>query len=101
MSLVANFKKDTVDVTLTGLATLTGDIDGSEFSGDEATVLTNAYGVDDRKRLRRLVGGRVLRGRCGGGRRCLRLRLEGQQGRRVQRRVRREGHQQLGVHSPG
>ena len=37
-SMIANFTKDDVDITLTGLATLEGDISGNTFSGTKAAV---------------------------------------------------------------
>ena len=46
-TLAANFTKGEVSATLTGLATLEGDIDGAAFSGDKATVETgNLLGLD-------------------------------------------------------
>ena len=39
--LTANFGKATIDVDLTGLATLTGDITGNEFEGTEAALLND------------------------------------------------------------
>ena len=41
-SMVANFGKGEVGVTLTGLATLDGTIDGNTFSGTKASVLDDA-----------------------------------------------------------
>ena len=38
MSMMADWAKNTVDVTLTGLITLEGDIAGNEFSGEKAAV---------------------------------------------------------------
>ena len=47
-TLDADFGEATIDVDLTGLATLTGDIDGNTFSGDEATVRAdNMHSLDD------------------------------------------------------
>jgi hypothetical protein len=46
-NMTANFSKGTVSAALTGLATLTGKIDGSAFDGTKATVMsTNALGLD-------------------------------------------------------
>ena len=44
-SLSANLDKATLTATLTGLATLSGTIDGSAFEGDTATVAANDYGL--------------------------------------------------------
>ena len=41
MSMIADWKKNTVDVTLTDLITLEGDIAGNEFSGTKAAVHDN------------------------------------------------------------
>ena len=41
-TLTANFGKGDFTAVLTGLATLTGDIDGNTFSGDEAKLLNDA-----------------------------------------------------------
>ena len=41
-SMMANFGKGDVDVTLTGLATLDGTIDGNTFSGTKAALLNDA-----------------------------------------------------------
>ena len=45
-SMIANFTKATVDVTLTGLATLDGTIDGNTFSGTKAALAADDV-VDD------------------------------------------------------
>ena len=45
-SLVANFGKGEITATLTGLATLSGDISGNTFSGDEASDITHTS-LDD------------------------------------------------------
>ena len=44
-TLAANFDKATVKATLADLATLEGSIDGSMFSGTNATVGDNAHGL--------------------------------------------------------
>ena len=44
-SLSANLDKATLTATLTGLAKLSGTIDGSMFEGDTATVAANDYGL--------------------------------------------------------
>ena len=47
-SLFANFGEAEITVNLDGLATLSGDIDGNTFSGDEATVgADNMYSLDE------------------------------------------------------
>ena len=46
-TMIANFKGFKVDVTLAGLATLEGTIDGNTFSGDaDATILAGTHGMD-------------------------------------------------------
>ncbi|MDE0030015.1 MAG: transferrin-binding protein-like solute binding protein, partial [Deltaproteobacteria bacterium] len=44
-SLAADFGEGEITATLTGLATLEGDISGSEFSGTKATVAANDHGL--------------------------------------------------------
>ena len=45
--LAANFNKDKITATLTGLATLSGDVSGNTFSGTKATVMDNdPHGLD-------------------------------------------------------
>ena len=45
-TLMANFGKGEITATLTGLATLSGDIDGNMFSGDEASDISAMHGLD-------------------------------------------------------
>ena len=46
-TMMANFSKGEVDVTLAGLATLEGTIDGNTFSGDaDAAILAGMHGMD-------------------------------------------------------
>ena len=45
-SMVADFMEDDVDITLTGLVTLDGDIDGNTFSGTTAALIDTNAGVD-------------------------------------------------------
>ena len=49
-SMEANFGKGEVDVTLTGLATLDGTIDGNTFSGTKATIAVDDGNVQDEAR---------------------------------------------------
>ena len=49
-SMMANFGKGEVDVTLTGLATLEGIIDGNEFLGTKATLAVDDGDVQDEAR---------------------------------------------------
>ena len=42
-NLIADFDKGDFTAELTGLATLTGDIDGNTFSGDKAKVVANEF----------------------------------------------------------
>ena len=44
--LSANFGKDTITATLAGLATLKGDISGNTFSGEKASAIIAASGLD-------------------------------------------------------
>ena len=44
-SMIANFSKDDVDITLTNLATLEGDITGNTFSGEKAAVHGTGSGL--------------------------------------------------------
>ena len=44
--LTANFGKDTITATLAGLATLKGDISGNTFSGEKASAISAASGLD-------------------------------------------------------
>ena len=44
-TLTADFEDDEITAMLNGLVTLSGDISGNMFSGDEATVGTNAHGL--------------------------------------------------------
>ena len=46
-SMTADFEKMTVDATLTGLATLSGDITGSTFSGSKVSDITHASVSND------------------------------------------------------
>ena len=46
-SLMADFEEDSIEAELTGLATLTGDIAGNTFSGDEASDISVMHGLDD------------------------------------------------------
>ena len=43
--LIADFGKGDFTAELTGLATLTGDIDGNTFSGDKAKVVANGFNL--------------------------------------------------------
>ena len=86
-TLVAEFGKAKVTATLMGLATLEGAIDGNVFSGDKdaSGVGSGKGGLDVAGKFTGTLRGRVLRTRCGRSWRCLRLHVDGHEGRRVPR----------------